>query len=85
MIPDFDPKFKIVIKLPFPENYAEILDWINNNSEGSVEVQLRKEDGSKVDPFIPWYTPAGLIRSQMMFVAFENEDDATFFKIKYSV
>lgn len=85
MIPKFEPKFKVIVKLGFPDNYAEILDWINNNSDGSVEVQLVKKDGTKVDSFIPWYTPAGLQASYFMFVAFENEDDATFFKIKYSI
>jgi hypothetical protein len=45
-----------------------MIDWINNNSDGSVDVKFAHEN-----------------KSQMVYFAFENDDDATYFKIKYNI
>lgn len=77
----FDRKYKVILTFAYPDNYIEMLDWVNTNSNGSVEISL----GNYIrDPSIPWYAPAGQLR-KTVYVGFENLDDATFFKIKYQL
>jgi hypothetical protein len=63
----FDKKYKTIVSVKSSLAYVEMLDWVNKNSHGSVDV---------------WFndTPNGVI----IDLAFENQDDALIFKIKYS-
>lgn len=80
LLPMFDKRFKIIVKCEYNEYYYEMLNWINNNSNGMVEIKLSTTPYNMeyaVPPNIPW--------TKEVFVAFENTDDATFFKIKYKI
>lgn len=76
-------KYKTIVKFAYSDNYTEILDWVNNNTNGDVKVETSIVPVG--DLSAPWYSPAGLQRPQSVHMGFENEDDATFFKIKYSI
>lgn len=70
VIPVFDKKYKVILEYEF--NYLQYynrLDWVNENSNGSVEVKFSEIRSN------PLYN--------RVYYAFENADDATFFKIKY--
>lgn len=62
----FDKKYKVVVSIKSTPYYMEMLDWVNTNSTGSVDV---------------WFNDTG--EGIVIDVAFENTDDAIFFKIKY--
>lgn len=67
----FDKKYKIVLKIQGRENQYEILQWLETNSVGLVDIKSSNEHQMLTT------------RYDTMYYAFENEDDATFFKIKY--
>lgn len=66
--PLFDARFKIVIEHPRDDGYYQLLEWVNSNSHGSVQMAYEADHGG-----------------ERIFIAFEDPDDALFFKIKYSV
>ncbi len=68
-------RYKIIIKFLTPDNYTEMLDWVNNNTNGSVKVEKSRE----------LYQNGPTSATSMIYMGFENPDDATFFKIKYAV
>lgn len=63
--PEFDKKYKTIVRCDYYAGYLEMLDWINQHSNSSVDVKI--DNGVAI------------------YVAFENPDDATIFKIKYSL
>ncbi len=66
----FDPRYKIIIKFKCSPGYTEMLEWVDKNSAGSVDIKFDIGFGSGIDT---------------LYIGFERPDDATFFKIKYSV
>lgn len=66
----FHRKYKTVVSVKSTPNYMEMLDWVNSNSNGAVDV---------------WFNAPVLSDNIMIDVAFEDPDDALVFKIKYSV
>lgn len=36
----FDKKYKIIIKYNYGPNYTEMLDWVNKNSKGLVDIKF---------------------------------------------
>ena len=36
----FDKKYKIIIKYNYGFDYTEMLDWVNKNSKGSVDIKF---------------------------------------------
>jgi len=71
--PDFERKYKIIVRCDWPESYPEMIDWLDKNSSGLVSI---KSNGT-VD------LNSLESRSQALYIGFENPDDALFFKIKY--
>jgi hypothetical protein len=67
--PVFDPKYKTVIRCECGPMYLEMLEWVNNNSSGSVDAKFEIGFGHGID---------------VIYLGFENKDDALVFKIKYS-
>jgi len=41
--PEFDKKYKIIIKHKHTLEYHKMLEWVDNNSNGAVEVKLGGE------------------------------------------
>ncbi len=70
-------KYKIIVRCKIDHNYYEIIQWLNNNSSGSIktEIILLPKD----DPQM-WHSE----EEKILLVAFENTDDALLFKIRYS-
>jgi hypothetical protein len=66
----FDKKYKTVISVKSRPDYLEMLDWVNLNSHGAVDV---------------WFNAPVLLGNVIIDVAFEDPDDALIFKIKYSI
>ena len=83
-MPVFNKKYKVILKYTYDDHntYMSMLEWIDKNSNNSVEIKFpNNTNNGEV-----WYAPAGLRRiDPSIFIGFENADDATFFKIKYSV
>lgn len=75
-------KYKTILKFTVPNNYPEMLDWVNSNTNGSVKVELSIIPVGEVG--MPWYSPAGWQPPATVYMGFENSDDAMFFKIKYA-
>ncbi len=69
--PYFDKSFKTIITYNVDGNYYHLLDWLNSNSRGKVEIKL---SDSMIDNF-----------TVKAFIGFEYPDDALIFKIKYSI
>ncbi len=67
--PEFDKKYKTIIKCRYTNQYTEMVDWVDKNSKEYVDVKITKMPGED-------FTSA--------FFAFVDEDDAIFFKIKYT-
>lgn len=63
----FDKKYKIIIKYNYGPGYTEMLDWVNKNSKGSVDIKFDSD-----------------VTSRVLYLGFEEIDDALIFKIKYS-
>lgn len=68
--PEFDPKYKVVVRCDAGPTYLEMLEWVNKNSAGSVDVKFDIGFGYGVEA---------------VYLGFEDTDDALIFKIKYSV
>jgi hypothetical protein len=66
--PKFDKKYKTIIQLDYDHDYLDVMDWINIHSKDSVDVEVITSGFDVI----------------CVFFAFENEDDALVFKIKYS-
>ena len=45
--PVFDSKFKIVIKRTYNPGWVQMLEWVNSNSNGLVEVKFNNGYGSE--------------------------------------
>ncbi|HEY6435658.1 MAG TPA: hypothetical protein VIY47_03645 [Ignavibacteriaceae bacterium] len=67
--PQFEEKYKTIITVIDPDNYVDMMNWINSYSKNSVDIKI---DTNEIDSFAVTF-------------AFENSDDALVFKIKYSV
>lgn len=77
----FHKRYKTIVSVHDSE-YLAIQDWLSSNSNGSVEIKMfvvtkYNNEWVQCSP-----DDIGNIRP---FVGFENEDDALFFKIKFSV
>lgn len=46
-IPEFDKKYKVILKYNFPNNYNEMLNWIDKNTVGAVAIK-NNEDGKEL-------------------------------------
>lgn len=68
--PIFDKKYKIILKYDYTNRYIDMMDWVDKNSSGLVSTAVAE------------VTPDGVGE---VYFAFENSDDALFFKIKYSI
>lgn len=73
--PEFDKKYKIILKFKSTDEYYDMLDWVNKNSNNSVDIKRTWN----LNP------SSNSVSIGNIFVAFENEDDATFFRIKYTI
>lgn len=83
---NFDSKYTTILKLKNDEYISEKIEWLNNNSIGSIEIKTGIAFTNPEDSSLPWYAPAGLQRNTLIiYIGFEKDDDATFFKIKYSI
>ncbi len=72
-------KYKTVLKLENDEYINEKIDWLDANSNGSIKIKMSKITG-------PTWVPQGCQRvPEFVYIGFEKEDDATFFRIKYAV
>ncbi len=67
----FDKKFKVIIKTKITNDYFDRLEWVNNHSNGAVEVRVIGVTHS--------------LEGEDVFFAFVDPDDALIFKIKYSI
>jgi hypothetical protein len=67
--PEFDKKYKVVIRCKYDDDYIEKVNWVHKNSKDLVKIQVTGNSFEMTD----------------IFFAFENQDDALVFKIKYSV
>lgn len=65
----FDKKYRTIVSVKSSPEYMEMLEWVDANSHGSVDV---------------WFNAPVLSDTIVIDVAFENLDDALIFKIKYS-
>lgn len=74
MHPNFHERYKIVITCELKPNYFEMIEWVNNISIGLATFAFGLTTKYKTDVFG---------KANTIYFAFENEDDATFFKIKY--
>lgn len=73
----FKQPYKILIDKDITPEYVTLLDWVNKNSIGTVQVKLLRTQ--KVNE--KWVlSPVG---HDVAFFAFDNEDDALMFRIKY--
>jgi hypothetical protein len=70
--PQFDKKYKVIIKTEFSNDYFEKMTWVNDNSIGSVDIK------NMTTPGINTY-------EDNIYFAFEEPSDATFFRIKFSL
>jgi len=79
-MPAFDDKFKIILRHQYNVvQYLEILDWIETNSIGSVEIKTIYElDLKKQVTIAP-----GVFK--IFYIGFEDSDDALVFKIKFPI
>ena len=68
--PEFDPKYKVVVRVECSPKYMEMLEWVNKNTAGNVDVK---------------FDIGGLCTVRYVYLGFEDTDDALIFKIKYSV
>lgn len=68
-IPEFDKKYKIVVRCKYSDDYLEKVEWVNKNSKDLVKIKVCGNFHVLTD----------------IFFGFENIDDALVFKIKYSV
>ena len=77
----FDPKYKIILCKGIDSQYVEMINWVDRNSKNSVDVKVfnAKPHGDK------WVETQPSQDNNMVFLGFENEDDAIYFKIKYSL
>lgn len=66
----FDKKYKTIVNVKSTAAYTEMLDWVDANSHGAVDV---------------WFNAPVLLGNVIIDIAFEDPDDALVFKIKYSV
>jgi hypothetical protein len=71
-LPQFDKKYKVIVRTKYSTDYFEKLTWVNSNSVGSVDVVNITASGMNTQ----WTD---------VYFAFEDPSDATFFKIKYSL
>ncbi len=73
----FDSSYGVLIVSDIKAHHTTVLDWINQNSSGKVQVQIINAQ----QEFGLWVvSPGGYSRA---FFAFENSDDALVFRIKY--
>jgi len=72
LIPVFDKKYKFIIRLDSNLRFQlfQLADWLNLNSTGAVDIKSHINSENYLES---------------IYLAFENYDDATFFKIKYSI
>ena len=56
MIALFDEKYKTIIKYNYDPNYTEMLDWVNRNSKGSVDIKF-DNDSSKCALYLGFEEP----------------------------
>jgi hypothetical protein len=76
-MPVFDKKYKIILQFKRDDRYLDMIEWVDKNSNGSVDM--------KRNFALDQLGPTHLAAIQTIFIGFEKEDDATFFKIKYSI
>jgi hypothetical protein len=43
--PEFDKKYKVIVKYKYHSEYISIMDWLNNNSNGSVDIKIIEGQG----------------------------------------
>ena len=78
----FDKKYKTIICRKLSDIDQEMIEWLNQNSNGLVSVRILS--GRTVTDGIGWCPhPVGPVTR--MCLGFEDPDDALFFKIKYSI
>lgn len=76
----FDRKYKTVLKFTKTTEYSSMIDWVDKNSTGLVSIR-QVSATLKIDP-----STGGFLQiNSTVYVGFENEDDAIFFRIKYSI
>jgi hypothetical protein len=76
-VPVFDKKYKTIVVIDSNVGmvrYTEIMQWLQENAAGNVSVQVTSNTGSYCDPSEDYFRT---------YYAFENSDDALFFRIKY--
>ena len=71
--PEFDKKYKTVIKYKYSLEHHMMLEWIDQNSKGTVDVKITEDS---TGPFVKY---------DMIYFAFEDPDDALVFRIKYEI
>lgn len=75
-----DPRCKIIVPMSKGPNYIEVIEWLNKNSNMLVDVKILEVQRYKN----MWIKSEPYIDNSVIFIGFENSDDALFFKIKYS-
>ena len=78
VMPMFADRFTTILQCDYDENSIEMLDWINRNSISGVEVKI-------YPPERMYFAQTAKIKKRIIYIGFENTDDALFFKIKYSL
>lgn len=73
----FDKSFKVLIDSDILPHHITVLDWINQNSKGNVQVRMFNTKQVSNNWVI---STDGHTRA---FFAFEDIDDALVFRIKY--
>lgn len=43
----FDDRFTDIVSYKYDESYPEILDWVDKNSKGSVDIKISEDSESK--------------------------------------
>jgi hypothetical protein len=66
-IPDFDKKYKIIVRCDYTDYFYKQVEWVNSNSNKSVDVKIVGPDYAIRD----------------IYFGFEDPDDALVFKIKF--
>jgi len=74
----FADRFTTILQCDYDDTSHEMLDWIDRNSKYGVVVKI-------VPPERMYFAQTATIKKRIIYIGFENTDDALFFKIKYSI
>lgn len=75
----FDQKYEIIVGKKMDIHFIETINWVNENSKRPVDVKFLHSKKVGND----WLLQHELNSDLYVFFAFQDVDDALYFKIKY--